>query len=156
MKPRMVEYKPEHARRLLLEYPRAEELQAANGMSAEELAESQQKAGPAWTMLVGEEIIGCGGVILCGYKGGMAWLMLSKLFYSYSKSALKEIKLRLLDIAAEHKLRRIEMETVAESATNARFAEYLGFELEGRKRAYGPNGEDFFIFARLFDQEMSK
>ena len=150
MKPELVDYKPEHAIRILEEYARSEETILLAGQDPEGFVTNHQLSGPAWTLLLGDRPIGCGGIIICAWHNGLAWLLLSKLFYSNIRTTVKLIRQYLETTAEKHELVRVELETVASSATNARFAEWLGFELEGLKRSYGPNGEDFFLFGRIF------
>ncbi len=53
------------------------------------------------------------------------------------------------NIARKYKLRRIETLTLDEEKHN-RWMEYLGFLPEGKKEAYGVNGEDFIMWRKLW------
>ncbi|KKM34782.1 hypothetical protein LCGC14_1565030, partial [marine sediment metagenome] len=45
---------------------------------------------------------------------------------------------------------RVDMYVDCSLPKAVRFGEALGFELEGRLKAFGPNGEDFFILGRVY------
>jgi hypothetical protein len=49
----------------------------------------------------------------------------------------------------KRKLRRVEITVKHDFEQGKKWAESLGFEQEGLLRKYGPNGEDYFMYARV-------
>jgi len=110
------------------------------------------KEGPAFTLIVDGEIVGCAGVILMEWnKGGEAWTLLSSLFYKYKKTTFKVIKKGLESIIKEKKLKRVQA-FVYEGTEKicGNFLEHLGFKNETPDglKYYGPNNETMFIYSR--------
>lgn len=60
-----------------------------------------------------------------------------------AKSSRKWIEDRMVD---NH---RVQCFVIDSNAAAKKFAEFLGFEVEGRMRKYGPTGEDFIMYARV-------
>lgn len=102
--------------------------------------------GPAFTLIADERVVGAGGVVL-GWEGlGDAWAVLAPnapkiLVTRMAKSMLQEVKRNL-------NLRRIQTFTLPEPKYGL-WVEALGFRSEGTLHKYGPNGEDFMIWALL-------
>ena len=69
----------------------------------------------------------------------------------YSVTLSRGTLRRLLYVAERDVLRRIQTTVSCESPEAIRWAEFLGFEPEGRLRCYHPDGSDALMMARLFD-----
>jgi hypothetical protein len=135
--------------------------QAAASFAGVDLRENFQlyeRKGPGWTMRVGDDIIGCAGLMLPWPSGSLAiaWLLPSPLLPSYPKTAIVELLTRLRALMREHRPRRIEFLVSASFPLGQRFAEFLDFQRDGccdppcercgLIKAYGPNGEDFIRY----------
>ncbi len=147
---RLVEYRKEHAEWIFENGLREGDL---SKLSLEELricAKDWREKGPAWSLLQGKKVVGCGGVILQEWQKGTAWLLLSELFYSHVRIAYKTVKEKLQETVVRYRLRRVDLFVDASHPVAVRFAEHLGFELEGYLKSFGPNGEGYFILARIY------
>lgn len=76
------------------------------------------------------------------------WLLPSILVNMYPKEFFKSIKRLIESVQKQFKLRRIQM-TISETGLD-KWAQKLGFGLEGVLSAYGPNREDERLYARVF------
>ncbi len=64
-------------------------------------------------------------------------------------SAIIKLREELECAAREHNLRRVETLTIDDNKHN-RWMEYMGFVCDGIKQSYGPNGENFGMWSRLW------
>lgn len=115
----------------------------------EKWIEGWEKSGPSYTIIIDGKIIACAGVVLHPFNNGEAWTLFSQDFYSHVKGCYQEIKKGLDRIMADNKLKRVEALVDCRDGAALNFIEHLGFKVEGKKKKYGPNGEDMFMFARI-------
>lgn len=148
MKLRLVEFEKEHALVLVREMKGLEGLVLSPQVIEEGLQEAG--AGPAWTAFCGESVVGCGGIALGRWGNGTGWLLLGELFYENVRETVRLIKERLVFGAETFRLKRVEAFVYARNRKALKFAEKQGFKLEGYLENYGPNGENVFLYARLF------
>lgn len=136
-------------------------LPAARAFAGVDLTENfalYEQKGPGWTMRVGDQIIGCAGLMFPWPSGSLAiaWLLPSPQLPRYPKTVVVEVLTRLRALIHERQPRRIEFLVAAGFTLGQRFAEFLDFRRDGccdppcpqcgRIRAYGPNGEDYFRY----------
>ena len=144
----VVEYKPEHAMKIMEMNLRDKE-DWLRGIEVEKWFYTWRDGGPAYTLMVDDSPIACAGVILQGWNRGEAWSLLSTLFYQHKIKTYRLIKSGLDNIILENELRRVQTFIDAEFPASIDFIECLGFALEGRLRAYGPHGEDYLLYSRI-------
>lgn len=104
-----------------------------------------QAVGPAASAEVDGRIIACAGVAFQGFGMGVLWAFVSQSAGPYFVQLDRCVR-RLLTLTD---LKRIEATTEASFAQGCRWLELLGFENEGRMRAYGPDGQDHYRYARV-------
>lgn len=137
---KVIPYKEEHALNIL----------DRNRVNANLWGPIQEIGKNAWTLFADKEIVFCGGIEISEWKRGTAWLLLSSLFYRYVKTCHKLTKEKLRETAKEKGLVRVELFADANNPVAVRYAERLGFKMEGLLHSYGPNREDMFILARIY------
>lgn len=115
----------------------------------EEWARTKEKSGPALTFFLGEKVVACAGVSLLWPGVGEAWLMLSAEGAKQIR-AIIQLARPLVDrwMSSCH-LVRLQCTVRADQYPSIRFAGWLGFELEGRLRAYGPGAVDHYMYAKV-------
>ena len=101
--------------------------------------------GFAWTALDGKNPIACAGLVEIWQGRAYAWAMLSRDAGPHMRWLTREIRFRL----SRAHFQRVEMAVDASFANGCRWAEMLGFSMEGLGRKYLPNGHDAFIYARV-------
>mgnify|MGYP003149623582 CR=1 FL=1 len=94
-------------------------------------------------------LIGAGGIYPVWDGLGEAWVLPSEQVARYKKSFVRLIREGIDRMTAEFEFRRVQATARADAQTAQRFLEFLGFEREGLLRAYGPDGADHVLFAKL-------
>lgn len=112
-------------------------------------AMSNHTVAGGYTLCEGETIIGCGGVHKMWHGNGEGWLLMSTHAYKMPKTVAR-YTYRLFDtIMADNNLWRIQASVHATDEQSIRFAEWMGFENEGLMKKFGPDGSDYYRFARV-------
>lgn len=109
-------------------------------------ADSLLDHGEAYTMLVDGDVIACAGVQEAWTGRGVAWALLSTKAGAHMRALTRVVAHYLNHLAV---LRRIEAYVDPEFKAAIRWAKLLGFEMEGRMRAFGFDGSDNLMFARV-------
>jgi hypothetical protein len=136
-------FRPDHLARMTLQ-PAQEYLRAYAQDAEKAIAETAKH--PAYTGLLGDDVIVCAGIVPIwdGRAAGWAWLSASARRHMV---AITRGFLRFLDVQP---YRRVEISVDREFAEAHRWARMLGFKLEaGRMRAYRPDGGDCSLYARV-------
>lgn len=101
--------------------------------------------GWSFTGMVGSRVIGCAGVTEIWPNRGMAWALLAadagRHFLSIHRAVEGFLK--------ASPWRRIEASVDVDFQEGQRWIRLLGFEHEGRLRAYTPDGRDNDLFSRV-------
>lgn len=135
-------FRPEHLRSLRIQ-------PAQEGFAAmildEKYATELAEAGPAFTMMDGDQVIAVAGCVPQHEHRAVAWALLSKAdpktFLRLHRSVA-----RYLAVAP---WRRIEMIVDCSFTAGHRWAHALGFHREGTMLAYTPDGRDCDMYARI-------
>jgi RimJ/RimL family protein N-acetyltransferase len=106
---------------------------------------SLSQSGQSFTGLVEGVPLICAGVIGIWPGRAMAWAYLSRDAGRNMRSITTAVR-KFLD-ETDH--RRVEMTTIQGFQAAARWAEMLGFRLEGLMTQYTPDGEDAYLWARV-------
>lgn len=139
---RIVPFEPDHLNRLLLQ-PSQAIMQPT--LSKPEYAESLYKAGPAYSLVDGDAVYASMGLIPQWEGRAVAWGLISAEAGQHFIKIHKAVR-RTMTI---HPYRRIETAVACDFAQGHRWATMLGFEREGRMRAYTPDGRDCDLYARI-------
>jgi RimJ/RimL family protein N-acetyltransferase len=140
-------YRAEDARTIRLT-PRAEESLRHLGNLGDQWTQ-YERMGPAWTLRVDGQIVGCAGLIFMWPKPtpkvAHAWLLPSPTMHQYPRTVVEAIVTRLRELIDEYGLVRVQLEVQADFMIGHRFVQWLGFtrEQDGVARRYGPANEDF-------------
>jgi len=92
------------------------------------------------------EVMACGGVFILWPGTGEAWLFLSRLA---GYSVVLSVKKQLEEWMKQYDLQRVQAEVRSDFSAGRRFLEWLGMDLEGTLRKFGPNGFDYAMYARV-------
>lgn len=106
--------------------------------------------GPAFTMLLDNVIVGCAGIQIFWPGTAVAWANFAKEAFSHPRYAVwitRMTKGCLRDSVRAFHLRRIEMVVLVGNINNIRWAQKLGFEVEGISRRYTLLDEDVYRMA---------
>ena len=108
------------------------------------------KKGQAFTYISdGKPIFACGIVQL--WDGvAEAWVLGSRNIFDIKILAAKTIKELQDDTCKKHKIRRLQTSVKANFDRGLRFATWCGFEIEGLKKKYGPDGSDYYQLGIIY------
>ena len=148
MKIKTVKFEKIHAYEILDRSVREDDFWLS-GQDWERAIDIWAEEGPAYTMIIDDQLVACGGVTLLGWRRGEAWILLSPLFSKYPKSTYVTVKASLDGMIEDNNLRRVQAIVNPEFPAHSRFLKHLGFEYEGTLRSYGINAEDLFMFGRI-------
>ena len=106
--------------------------------------------GLSYTLLYNSKPVVSGGV--CPLWSGVAegWVISSKRIYENRIKASRLIRKRTDLLCAANKIWRLQTSVKANFKMGIRFAEFLGFEIEGLMRGYGPDKSDYYRMAKVY------
>lgn len=139
---KIVALKPEHILAVQLQPAQDFAMPFVTERQAVDIAAAR---GIGWTAMDGDQVLACAGIVHVHDERGLAWSMISEGALRQFKTIHRVIS-RVVDSAP---WRRVEMIVDCEHAAGRRWAERMGFEQEGRMRAYTPDGRDCFLYARV-------
>lgn len=111
------------------------------------LAEIYLQKGPAYTILAGEDIVWCGGLVLLWPGVAEAWAAPSILVGQYPVTVHRAVTLTLARLKETMQLRRIQCSVVQGYKQSREWVKRLGFCFEGKMKNYGPDGATHHRFA---------
>lgn len=146
---RIVTFEAEHVSRIELRDFDRLGLEERGGMAGLlDLAALYRAAGPCWTALDGDAVVGCGGVGVQPGATGNAWALTSPLVerwpLAFSRAARRCIE------AAEQGLGLTRIQTTVHARHDVRrkWFEFLGFSCEGPMRNFIGN-DTYYLYARV-------
>lgn len=104
--------------------------------------------GIAFTGLVNDDVMACGGILPLWKGVGEAWVVTSPLVVSYPTFFAKTIYRKLLAIVEILRLERVQTTVDAEHTVSLGWVEWMGFKQEGLMERY-IGGRDFYRYARV-------
>jgi hypothetical protein len=64
--------------------------------------------------------------------------------------AAKTMKQLTDDMCKKNKIKRLQTSVKADFKLGVRFATWLGLEIEGTKKCYGPDGSDYYQLGKIY------
>jgi len=139
---KIVQFEPEHLQRLLLQ-PSQAIMQPT--LSDPTYGASLKEAGPAYSLVDGDAVFATAGLIPQWSNRAIAWALVSSEVGPHMVMLHKAV----LRVFSLHHFRRIETSVACNFEQGHRWAKLLGFEREGRMRAFTPEGDDCDLYARV-------
>ena len=94
------------------------------------------------------KIVACAGVSIMWQSVAEGWLIMSSDAYKYPVSIARYTEGLFDSIMKKNNLSRIQASVNCSDEKSVKFANWLGFEYEGIMRKFGPDGSDYFRYAR--------
>ena len=110
-------------------------------------AAGYRDAGPAYTLVDGDTVLGCAGVLIEG-RVGTAWAVLSDEIRARPVVMHRQVKRTLNKIITEYQLEQILATVCEEFSAGRRWIERLGFREEGLLIDYMGTGENHIRYVR--------
>jgi hypothetical protein len=138
----IVQMVPQHLNQLCMQ-PAQELFKAiaAQPGYAERLIES----GYAYSLVDDDAVFACAGIIPQWANRAIAWALVGQ----SAGRRMVELHRAVKHSFEIHPFRRIETAVAAEFDEGHRWARLLGFHREGLMRAYTPEGDDCYLYARV-------
>ena len=125
------------------------QLPFAKAVSMDTMLEMQARLGLAVTALVHGKPVAMFGCIVLWTGVAEIWSIISDDARRYPKQ-LTIVAKSFSDIVAQSlSLHRLQLTVRSDEPRALRWAEYLGFEIEGLMKKYSPDGADTYILARV-------
>jgi hypothetical protein len=109
-----------------------------------------KEVGMSFTGVVNNEPIAAGGIFPLWEGVAEGWVLATNKIHQYPITLSKVIKKRTELMCLNYKIKRLQTSVKADSKMAIRFAEWLGLKQEGIMKQYGPDGSDYYRYARLF------
>lgn len=106
---------------------------------------SLAQGGPAYSGVVGDQVIACMGLIPQWEHRAIAWGLIAKEAGPYFVQITKAV-FRTMEL---HPYRRIETAVISTFEQGHRWAQLLGFKREGTMEFYTPDGHACDLYARV-------
>ena len=106
---------------------------------------SLAQAGPAYSLVDGDVVFASAGFIPQWDNRALAWALISAEVGQHMVALTRGVR-RALTL---HHYRRVETSVACDFEQAHRWAKMLGFEREGRMRAFTPEGQDCDLYARI-------
>jgi len=105
--------------------------------------------GPAYSLVVHNRVIACGGVALTHSRTGEAWVITAPEVDQYPLLFHKTVKRALAIITEEFGLRCVQAHVNREWPEARQWIERLGFSEEGLMAAFGPGSADYIRYVKM-------
>ncbi len=115
----------------------------------DELAQTREDNGKCITGLVDGVIVGCGGIDELWPGAGEVWTLLSYEVDKYPIRAYEVIRQGLFELIEHNDLKRTQCWCREGFAAAHTLLRHLGFTVEGKARAYAPDGKDCYLYALI-------
>ena len=102
-----------------------------------------------YTLFEEDVVLGIGGVHNIWQGVGEAWLLLGKEAFARPTTVARHTCNMFDHMQEEYEYQRIQASISVKDANAKRFAEWLGFQNEGIMKKYGPDGSDYYRYARV-------
>jgi hypothetical protein len=103
---------------------------------------------PAFTAVIDKQVAACAGVeVFPRAPVGHAWAYIGPVAKQHGIFIARGVVRGLLEIIREHRLVRVEADTIRGWASAQRWLEWMGFEEEGVMPKRGPGGQDMVRYA---------
>jgi hypothetical protein len=114
-----------------------------------QLARTYAAAGPAWTLMAGGWPLACGGVVRFWPGAGELWCWTGLEAGGFSVAFARLARARVAELFFGHGFHRVQAHVREDDDRAQRFARFLGLELEGRCKGYGPDKATYQIYGRF-------
>jgi hypothetical protein len=107
------------------------------------------RSGPAYTGLHEGRVVVVAGIVKLWMGVGGGWSLTSPLVEKFPVSFHRAVWRNILKSEENLCLHRLQITVQASHIVSQSWVERLGFQFEGVLKKYGPDGEDYLLFARV-------
>ena len=106
--------------------------------------------GNAYTMFMDGKPVFAIGIVILWSGCAEGWVIASQNIFEMKFLAAKTMKELTDDMCKKNKIKRLQTSVKADFKLGVRFATWLGLEIEGLKKCYGPDGSDFYQLGKIY------
>mgnify|MGYP000064606200 FL=1 len=106
--------------------------------------------GNAYTMFVNGKPVFSIGIVVLWSGVAEGWVLASQNIFELKFLAAKTMKELTDDMCKKNKIKRLQTSVKADFKLGVRFATWLGLEIEGLKKSYGPDGSDYYQLGKIY------
>ena len=110
-----------------------------------------KEVGMSFTGIVNNEPIAAGGIFPLWEGVAEGWVLATSKIHQHPIALSKVIRQRTDMMCKNYNIKRLQTSVKADSKIAKRFAEWLGLEQEGLMKHYGPDGSDYYRYARIIE-----
>jgi hypothetical protein len=107
------------------------------------------RSGPSFTGIQKGRIVVIAGIVRLWTGVGGGWSLTSPLVEKLPVAFHRAVRRNILELEEKLCLHRLQITVQASHVVSQRWVERLGFRFEGVLKKYGPDGEDYLLFARV-------
>jgi hypothetical protein len=142
-------FKPEHAEQIV-SLGMNDKLMEIDASYSENRICNYSQIGNAYTMFINNKPVFACGIVVLWDGVAEAWLLANKNIFEMKFLAARTILEIQNDLCKKNKINRLQTSVKKKFKLGLRFATWCGFEIEGLKRKYGPDGSDFYQLSRIY------
>jgi len=143
------DFEPDHAKKII-SYGMNSKLMEIDAGFEDNHIYNYSTEGNAYTMFVNEKPVFSIGIVILWSGVAEGWVLASQNIFELKFLAAKTMKELTDDMCKKNKIKRLQTSVKADFKLGVRFATWLGLEIEGLKKSYGPDGSDYYQLGKIY------
>tara|TARA_R110000822_G_scaffold90191_1_gene208668 strand:- start:726 stop:1175 length:450 start_codon:yes stop_codon:yes gene_type:complete len=143
------DFKPEHAKEIISFGMNSKLMEIDAGYEDNHIYNYSVK-GNAYTMFMNDKPIFAIGIVILWNGVAEGWVLASQNIFEMKFLAAKTMKELTDDMCKKNKIKRLQTSVKVDFKLGVRFATWLGLEVEGLKKKYGPDGSDYYQLGKIY------
>jgi len=143
------DFKPAHADKIISYGLNSKLMEIDAGFEDNRICNYSTK-GNAYTMFVDGNPVFAIGIVILWDGVAEGWVMASQNVFEMRFLAAKTMKELTDEMCKKNKIKRLQTSVKADFKLGVRFATWLGLEIEGIKKCYGPDGSDYYQLGKIY------
>ena len=143
------DFEPDHAKKII-SYGMNSKLMEIDAGFEDNHIYNYSTEGNAYTMFVNGKPVFSIGIVVLWSGVAEGWVLASQNIFELKFLAAKTMKELTDDMCKKNKIKRLQTSVKADFKLGVRFATWLGLEIEGLKKSYGPDGSDYYQLGKIY------
>ena len=143
------DFEPDHAKKII-SYGMNSKLMEIDAGFEDNHIYNYSTEGNAYTMFVNGKPVFSIGIVILWSGVAEGWVLASQNVFEMKFLAAKTMKELTDEMCKKNKIKRLQTSVKADFKLGVRFATWLGLEIEGLKKSYGPDGSDYYQLGKIY------
>ena len=143
------DFEPDHAKKII-SYGMNSKLMEIDAGFEDNHIYNYSTEGNAYTMFVNGKPVFSIGIVILWSGVAEGWVLASQNIFELKFLAAKTMKELTDDMCKKNKIKRLQTSVKSDFKLGVRFATWLGLEIEGLKKSYGPDGSDYYQLGKIY------